>query len=377
MVSFAAIMILLVPAFILCITYAALLLFYRQAWIRIAEFDPEKKEATTGISVIIPARNEEENIERLLYALMNQTYPPHLYEIIVVDDDSTDKTAELVSQFHAVKLLRLKINTHAHKKKAIEAGIEASKHNLIVTTDADCVPGQNWLWAVAAFKEQTNAVMIAGPVAYSDNGSLFQIFQSLDFMTLQGITGVSLYKEIHGMGNGANLAYEKKVFGEVNGFAGIDEIASGDDMLLIQKMIDHYPDRVLYLKSTEAIVTTQPSKTRNEFLNQRIRWASKALYYNNSKIILTLVLVYLFNLLFPVLLFAGLWDQRYWLVMIALLIIKSFTEYLFIKPVSRFFRKERLLNYFILLQPLHILYTLIAGFLGQWGKYEWKGRRVR
>lgn len=378
MVSFAAIMILLVPAVILFIAYASLLLYYRQVWINIPEFNSEKKESSTGISVIIPARDEEENIGKLLSALMSQTYPAHLFEIIVVDDGSTDSTASIATQYNRVKLLRLKEeNINAHKKKAIEEGIAASTHNVIVTTDADCLPGQNWLSEIAAFKKQTDAVMIAGPVAYADEGSLFQVFQSLDFMTLQGITGASLHKKMHGMGNGANLVYEKKVFYEVNGFAGIDTIASGDDMLLIQKIINKYPGKVQYLKSTEAVVVTQPSKTVKEFLNQRIRWASKALHYKNSTIILILTLAYLFNLLFPVLFIAGLWDHRYWWAMVVLLMLKSLAEYLFIKPVSFFFRKQKLLKYFFLLQPLHILYTLFSGFLGQFGKYEWKGRRVR
>src|ERR1700741_4803978 len=106
----------------------------------------------------------------------------------------------------------------------------------------------------------------------------------MDFLVLQGITGASVTKKIHSMCNGANLAYEKKIFYEVNGFAGIDHIASGDDMLLMHKIAKIYPGRIGYLKSTEAIVNTQPMATWPDFFNQRIRWASKATHYNDKRI---------------------------------------------------------------------------------------------
>jgi cellulose synthase/poly-beta-1,6-N-acetylglucosamine synthase-like glycosyltransferase len=113
----------------------------------------------------------------------------------------------------------------------------------------------------------------------------------MDFMTLQGITGASVQKNILSMCNGANLAYEKEIFTRVNGFAGIDHIASGDDMLLMHKIWKQNPGKVHYLKSPDAIVTTQPMKTWNDFFDQRIRWASKATKYDDQRIIAVLFLV--------------------------------------------------------------------------------------
>ena len=143
---------------------------------------------------------------------------------------------------------------------------------------------------------------MAAPVVYTDplsNDSgfkkFFKIFQSLDFMTLQGITGASVYKKIHNMCNGANLAYEKKAFYEVSGFEGIDNIASGDDMLLMHKIQKKYPGKIGYIKSANAIVQTQPSENLKEFINQRIRWASKADRYPDIKITAVLFLVYFLN----------------------------------------------------------------------------------
>src|SRR5438552_106784 len=148
---------------------------------------------------------------------------------------------------------------------------------------------------IPARNEEKNIVFIAAPVVLQNNSSVLQIFQAMDFLVLQGITAASVYKQFHSMCNGANLAYEKKAFEEVNGFESIDHIASGDDMLLMHKIRKKFPGRLNYLKSKKVIVSTQPMKTWKEFLNQRTRWASKARFYDDKRIFFVLLLVYLFN----------------------------------------------------------------------------------
>ncbi len=358
--------------------YSIVILYYWQSWWSIPDFVPSKNFSQPKISVIIPARNEEENIGQLLRALQQQLYPKDLFEIIVVDDHSDDKTAEIVEKFPEVKLIRLKEDDiNSYKKKAIETGIAAATGTLIVTTDADCIPPANWLQLIASFKEQKNAVFIAAPVVYNNNSSPLQIFQALDFLVLQGFTGASVYKNALTMCNGANLAYERTVFYEVNGFAGVDHIASGDDLLLMHKVWKKYPQRIHYLKSKDAIVGTQPMKTWSAFFNQRIRWASKAKQYDDKRILPVLLLVYLFNLSFLALLAAGFWDYYYWLCLAGLWIAKTVVEFPFVNSVASFFNKRSLLKYFFFFQPLHIFYTIISGLLGQFGKYEWKGRKVK
>lgn len=334
---------------------------------------------TVKISVIIPARNEEENIGSLLQALQQQTYAKDFFEVIVINDHSTDKTADIVRQYPEVKLLELQNDAiNSYKKKAIETGIGFSAGELIVTTDADCIPPGEWLQTIASFKEkEENAVFIVAPVAYSCNSSLLQIFQAMDFMVLQGITGASVYRQFHSMCNGANLAYERKVFYEVHGFDGIDHIASGDDMLLMYKIWKKYPERIYYIKTKEALVFTQPMKTWKDFFNQRIRWSSKAATYDDKRIFWVLLLVYLFNFLFLVLVIAGFWNYQFWLYFLLLWIFKTLVELPFFYSVADFFYKRWAIKYFFFFQPLHILYIIMAGWLGQWGTYEWKGRRVR
>lgn len=179
------------------------------------------------------------------------------------------------------------------------------------------------------------------------------------------------------MCNGANLAYEKKAFLEVGGFTGIDNIASGDDMLLMHKIFERHPDRVNFLKSPDAIVKTRPAQSLNEFLNQRIRWASKADKYSDKKITAVLLLVYFFNawILFLGILTIFYPSLLYWLT--GLLAAKTIVELFFLYPVAGFFKKEKLLWWFPLAQPFHILYTIIAGWLGKFGSYKWKDRKVK
>ena len=178
------------------------------------------------------------------------------------------------------------------------------------------------------------------------------------------------------MCNGANLAYQRKVFYDVNGFSGIDHIASGDDMLLMHKIWNEFPGKVHYLKSKEAIISTRAMKTWKDFFKQRIRWASKARHYGDKRIMPVLILVYLFNLCFLALVIAGFFCYYYWLYLGGLWLAKTIIELPFVFSVASFFNKQSLLKYFFFFQPLHIFYTIVSGLFGQFGKYEWKGRRV-
>jgi cellulose synthase/poly-beta-1,6-N-acetylglucosamine synthase-like glycosyltransferase len=358
--------------------YSVLIIYYWQSWRKIPLFKATDHPSATKVSIIIPARNEEANIGNLLKALQQQTYPLAFAEIIVIDDHSTDSTAAVVSNFPGVILLQLKDqHINSYKKKAIETGINAATGELIITTDADCIPSPGWLNAIVSFREFSKAGFIVAPVALDSGPSVVGMFQSMDFMILQGITGASVHKKIHSMCNGANLSYEKKLFNDVDGFAGIDHIASGDDMLLMHKIASTYPGTIHYLKAKDAIVHTQPMPGWRTFLNQRIRWASKATNYNDKKITGVLLLVYVFNLSFVLLLFAGFWSNKYWVLLAILWVAKTLVELPLMYSVASFFEKRHLLKYFFLFQPLHILYTVSTGLLGQFGSYTWKGRRVK
>ena len=366
--------------------YAVLIIYFRQAWIAVPNYKPQttNHKPETRISVIIPARNEEKNIIACLNSLSPQSYPKDLFEVLVIDDFSTDKTAELVSSYAAenIKLIRLKdlitdVDLNSYKKKAIEIAIQQSTGELIITTDADCTMPPTWLQTIATFYEEKKPSFIVMPVSYDCNNSFFEKFQALDFMTLQGITGAAVSKKILSMCNGANLAYTKKIFDEVGGFKGIDDIASGDDMLLMHKIYKKDPTGIKYLKSKESIVHTQPMHTLKDFFNQRIRWASKADKYDDKRIFAVLLLVYLFNLGIIILGIVALFNCAIAWWLLAVFAGKTIVELFFLYPVTGFFSKRKMLWLFPLMQPFHIVYTIIAGWLGKFGTYKWKDRSVK
>lgn len=370
----------------LFVVYGSLIIWYFRVWNAIPHYTPHASPRTR-LTVIIPARNEEANILTCLTSLAAQTYPKDLCNIIVVDDYSTDRTAALVEEFSAFHTLSIKCirladipapgNRTAHKKRAIETGIGFADGDLIIATDADCTAHPGWLASIAALHEEKDAKFIAAPVRISGGHQTFlSIFQTLDFITLQGITGAAVFAKVHSMCNGANLAYEKTAFYTVNGFKGIDSIPSGDDMLLMHKIYLEYPKQVYFLKNRHAIVDTKPASNWSEFLHQRIRWASKADTYDDKRIFWVLLLVYLLNLVLAVLLVAGIWNRWYLLVFLLLLVAKTLIEYPFVRSVATFFGQQHLMVYFAALQPFHILYTITVGWLGKFGSYRWKDRKI-
>lgn len=333
------------------------------------------------ISVIIAARNEEKNLPALIDSLIAQTYLP--FEVIIINDHSTDATENILQQITDSRFRYINLSDHisdnisAYKKKAIETGINISKGELIVTTDADCIVGPQWLFSISAFHQNTGAQCIAAPVNIDPGKSLLGLFQSIDFCTLQGITAAAVSSRTHMMCNGANFIYTRNAFNEVRGFEGIDYIPSGDDMLLMQKIYDQYPDKVFYLKSENAIVTTEAAAGWREFFNQRIRWASKSTDYTDKKIFYILMVVYFYNLLFPVLALTMFWYDKGWMMLLLFMLFKVLVEFPFVSSVAKFFGLSKLMWYFPFLQPLHIIYTVIAGWLGKFGSYQWKNRKIK
>ena len=385
---------------ILLFFYSLLILYYHWLWDRIPSAEkkkdglspvllPEKSilaetapDFTVKVSIIIPARNEADHIGNCLRSISDQQYPAHLLETIVINDFSTDQTASIVEQFTGkARLLNLYdfVTTHnlnAYKKKAIETGIAHATGELIVCTDADCTAGPEWIASLVKAYREKNYQIIAAPVKIKENGSAISVFQALDFISLQGITGAAVYKHLYPMCNGANLAYSRSAFLAVDGFKGIDHIASGDDMLLMGKIQSQFPGKAAYLKDPAAIVSTEAADSLNSFFRQRIRWASKASHYSNPRILLTMALVYALNFCLLLLFFLSFYHQGWhWLVFF--LVLKIFAEYFFVSKVASFFRQRQLMKYFIFCQPAHILYTVIAGAFGVFGKYQWKDRKVR
>ncbi|MGZ3835549.1 MAG: glycosyltransferase, partial [Mucilaginibacter sp.] len=313
--------------------------------------------------------------------ILAQNYPQHLTEIIIVDDHSTDRTAGIISSYadRGVKLLQLKEDRplNSYKKKAIAKAIGLSTGNLMVATDADCRMGPAWLSSVVGFFETGDLVMISSPVAYFEEKSLFEYMQTLEFAYLIGIGAAFIGNGKASTCNGANLAYRKDIFYEVGGFTGIDDLASGDDELLLQKVAERYPHRIGFLKSREAIVYTHAKHTLNEFLQQRRRWASKSTKYKDKKIVALAVGIWLFNVSLLVNGVLGFYNINFFKLFALQFLLKYLFELVFLLPITAFFKRIQLVGLLILIIPVHVIYFVYIGFMGNTRKYVWKGRVVR
>ena len=374
-------------AILLTVLYFILISSYCYGWLKIKR-TVIKNETAVFVSVIIAARNEEENIVKCLDSILEQSYPENNFEIIVVDDSSTDKTNWLIREY-AAKISQVRLVTLSEhskeigKKNAIRTGVGLAKGELIVSTDADCVVGVNWLSSIVSLYTETNAKMIIGPVSFQDELGVFEKMQSVEFMALVASGGASLYFEKAIMCNGANLAYTKQVFIDVNGFEGIDEKASGDDVLLMYKIKKRYPEGIKFLKNEQAIVFTKAKPHLKEFMHQRRRWASKgfnALNYETKRVS---IVVYLFNLILVVLpLLAAVFMRNTALhpsfvkIYLILFGIKCFIDFLLLFLVASFFKKRKFLIYFLPEQLMYMFYIGFVGSFGAFGKYEWKGRKI-
>lgn len=374
----AAMIVLFYTTVFLLAAYTVLLLCYARWWQQTPVYNKQTTKEPVAVTVIVPARNEAANIKACLQSLLNQQYPVHLLQIIVVNDQSEDDTAAIVKTT-GNKILLLETDAGevlAPKKRAIEKAIGHATGELIITTDADCTAPADWITTLVNYYQQTGVVFIAAPVNMKAGNTLVSIFQTIDFLTMQGITAGVVYHSFTNMCNGANLAYTKNAFEAVNGFKNIDAIASGDDMLLMQKIANRFPGKIGFIKSASATVTTQPVNSWNQFLQQRIRWASKATHYNEALLFIVLLLVYSCNLILLVFTITGLFNQL-WGGVAAGILIKFFAEMVLVLPVLNFFKQKKLWPWLLILQPLHMVYIVMAGFLGQVKTYRWKGRRLR
>ena len=366
---------------VLTLVYGFLVLTFIRGWHKLVNFNPVQTTPGTSVSIIVAARDEELNITRTIEDLIAQNYPKHLTEIIFIDDHSTDRTAEIVLAYAklGVKLIRLNEDRalNSYKKKAIQTAIGTCSGDLIITTDADCRMGPHWLSTIVNYFEKHNYKMISSPVAYFEEKGFFERLQSLEFLYLIGLGASTIGNKQPSTCNGANLAYEKKTFYEVGGFQGIDDLASGDDELLLHKIAAKYPDQIGFLKNREAIVYTHAKENLQSFLQQRKRWASKSTRYKNKAIIVLGVFVWVFNVSILANFIAGLFLPGFLLVTFYQLLVKMILESLFLWDVTGFAKRRSLLILIPVLTVLHILYMVYIGIAGNSGKYNWKGRMVR
>ena len=339
----------------------------------------EDIKAEIDFSIIIPFRNEAENLPDLLRSILELNYARHKFEILFIDDDSEDDSVKIIrSTLSKTKLdfsiLTNERHSNSPKKDAITKAISQSKYEWIVTTDADCKLPKYWLDSYDCFIQKNDTKFIVAPVTYHNVTSFLKRFQLLDFLSLQGVSigAFGIQKPI--LCNGANLAYSKALFLELDGFDGNSNISSGDDIFLLQKAIHKYPKKIQYLKSESAIVKTIPQHTFKSLVSQRVRWAAKTSSYDSLFGKLTGVIVFLMNgflVCSPLLYLANFISIK---TLLYTFIIKFCIDFLLLFKTVRFFNQESYLASFFFSSFLYPIFSVYVVFISVFKGYKWKDR---
>ncbi len=334
------------------------------------------------ISIIIPFRNEAENILSNLKSIELQNYSVENYEVIYVNDSSEDNSLEiLLKNISAPNIKVISVpedfSPSAHKKRAIRYGIENSKGEIIVTSDADCTYKPGWLKILVGHFE-FNTGFVSGPVEFSGAKSIFSRIQQLEFAGLV-LTGAGLISAGNPtICNAANIAYRKKVFDLVGGFKNQMNLSSGDDELLMQKIAKDTNYLVRFSVNKETIVSTSANKTLKDFYQQRKRWASKGLFYQDKFLVIKLLLIYLFYLslaIQPALIISG--NSIFTFSFALSVLFKLIPEYKILSQGKKKLFSGLPLKLFFIAELLHVPYIILAGMFGSFGYYSWKQRHIK
>ena len=329
-----------------------------------------------NVSILIAARNEGKNIEKLLQSLYNQSFSKEKFEVIIVDDHSADDTFEIANQFaneHSDFNLKILKATGSGKKQAISQALHAAENELVMVTDADCELPERWIEVMVNYFINHDLKMLLGPVLLSPANTLFKKLQVLEHLSLIASTAGSAAIGMPVMCNGANMMYDRQAALDVEKYRTDMKIASGDDMFLMEQFIKHYGGKsVRFLLDNEAIVKTETMPNLRAFFRQRKRWASKTKAYTNWKIIATALIVLLFNLSIVFFFGAGFFMRVFWVFFVLYVIMKTLIDFPILRRITHFMKQQKLLFWMFPLEFIYPFYVVFTAFAGLFTNVKWK-----
>ena len=365
--------------------YVMLIMGFSLGFDRIKTFELGQMKPTTRFSLIIPFRNEEKMLPALLASIATLNYPKDYFEIIFVDDDSEDKSVHMINSILTItestrmdfRVIENIITSHSPKKDAISLAISQAKYDWIVTTDADCVLPKYWLDSFDEFIQKQQPDFIVAPITYAKCQGFLQNFQLLDVLSLQGATigGFGIKKPF--LCNGANMAYKKELFKMLNGFQGNSEIASGDDVFLLEKATEQNASKVHYLKCQDAIVYTSALNSWADLIQQRVRWAAKSSVYKNYFGRLVGLIVFSQNVLLVGLVLLFLTGVVKPQPLLYMFIIKLGVDFLLIYKAAHFFNQKSHLKHYFLSSLCYPLFGIHVVLLAVFKDFRWKDRTYK
>ncbi len=370
---------------IIALIYVNQIRFLVRGWKSIpCWIEPPDYKPTAFVTVLVCARNEENAIQDCLQSLQNQSYPQHLFEIILMDNHSTDSTIALakelgIPQLRIEDLSKVLDEAQTLKKEAISYGLNLAKGEWILITDADCIAPTDWISSSISFAEGSGKKVVAGPVEIIPSTTFLGKYQQIDMAGLMIATGGGLHTGSLLSANGANLLYHRDTLKELPAVIDSSRFASGDDIFLIQAIHQKDPEIVSFLKSREAIITTKALSTWYEFFSQRRRWASKSnhLPHRGTRWINGVVLAN--ACLICAHLVMAIFANKWYAALLAVhLMIKALADEQLLKQGKYFFEiehdwKQQIFN--TIFNPLYITLAGLSVLVNP--GYHWKGRNVR
>ncbi len=341
---------------ILIVPYLFILLKIFRSLQKLKPFTSTDKPAIT-VSVVVACRNEEKLLPILLEDISMQDYPGELFEVVIVDDNSTDRTYEIANRFGQISKIKVLKNKGVGKKEALRHGIDSSVGELIITTDADCRMDTGWIRTIAACYCANRPDMIIGPVRLEASKGFFGRFQELEFLGLQGVTAGSARAGNSTMCNGANLSFTREAFYKNSGNLH-PEINSGDDMFLLHSLKKQENSKIIWLESNDAMVIAAASPSFRSFIKQRRRWISKGGAYNDRFTIILGIVTFVAILLICSVFVASFLNRVLIKVFLVLWLVKSVPDFLILYNTSGRYGKGKLINWFFPVQIIYPFYVI-------------------
>jgi len=365
--------------------YALLIAYFIRHWNAIPLIEEPATPTSLDASILIAARNEEEHIVQCVEACLTQAGNKSHPEVIVIDDQSEDDTYDLLKNLEhpCFKLMRLgvyKMTTiKGSKKKAISYGVHHARGEFILTTDADCMVPPTWAAQLLSCFQQAKIHLVSGPVAIHQPRGLLGHLQALDFTANGLINAAGLHAHSHFLCNAANLAYRKQSFLESNAYENNYDLASGDDVHLLDKIRKTHSNGILFLKNKNAIVKTQAEIGWRNLLKQRLRWASKIKYGENGNIRWISAFVWWQRLSIPLSIATALYFNLLyaWIIAALALIIQCSADFALQWKANQFFKSPGWKKWFFPVWLVHPPYFLLIGLLSWLPlSMDWKGRKI-
>lgn len=331
-----------------------------------------------SVSIIIAARNEASVIEKCITSILKNDFPSHLFEIIIIDDHSTDQTYNLATSFQTTNLKVVSLpDGITGKKAAIQFGVHQAKNEIILCTDADCEVENSWIASHQHMYENENIAFCTGIVLSKYLATTLTNFQWLDFASTMTITANGIYRKQYYLANGANMSFRKSSFLAIRGFEQNKNRASGDDIFLVQNLVKQF--EIGFISSPFSKVTTKSEITWQDFFIQRKRWATKALASPDKNVMKIQGFVFLYAVFtFFMLLLVFFKPMDAGLPFFILFLGKMMVDYLFLWQISNHFKRPEAMRTFLhsfLMYYVHILYSgWHAAFPS---RYQWKSRSMK